>query len=340
MKRNLLLFIILALATACGPSLQVKKFEASKKLPRIDAVVILYPDMYFRGMETYQVYEKWTDLALLMVQELGLTVIGPDEYRIMVDGVITSMVQETDLVSLLKKRGLKPENTLALKLTLTESWQQVQRALTKKDDVRKSSAEFESKMEFSMDVYHVATNSPVLSMSKIVEETILALPSEYDSRPEITAFANANFQVLLQMFKEDLGIRTKGARANIPLYQPGQDLIDFKIQSLPDLRAKFEQLDDMEKDAFVQARIGYRHGELERGIRRTLQRGGPGLLVGSADECTGLKPGDWVIAIIGEETIRLHRFWLFYDGARRLKQSIVYKVLREGTESEVTDACM
>jgi len=95
--------VLLALvSTACGGALKVKEYTFCKEAPPVDAIVILHPDFYFRGMESHQVYEKWMDLAHRLTKRTGVVVIAPDEYTTLTDGMVTNLAYETDLATVLK----------------------------------------------------------------------------------------------------------------------------------------------------------------------------------------------------------------------------------------------
>ncbi len=333
--------VLLALvSTACGGALKVKEYTFCKEAPPVDAIVILHPDFYFRGMESHQVYEKWMDLAHRLTKRTGVVVIAPDEYTTLTDGMVTNLAYETDLATVLKPYGLKVENTIALRLMLVESWQEVQKVVTKKDKKRASRAEFESEMKFTADVYHVGTSQPLLTYADGVSGTVYDEPDEADPRPEITSFALRNYNGLIQALQSKLKVRSRaGSAVKLGLAENPLESLDYQYQTLPPLRKTLEKKDDLERDAVIRARITYRYPTLERGAVRKLQAGTKGVLVTGAAPCTNLKPGDVILEADGVPIRReyhlrgLPAFTAAAPGAPTLK------VLRESSTVTIVVEC-
>lgn len=300
-------FLTMALCllfVACGPGRSVKRYRYLPKAPAARAVVILQPECYFRNMSSYQVYQTWNDLAQEFAARRGLVVIGPDEYRVLVKGVLTNLVQETDLEVVLGRYGIKPEEAIAVRLTVTEAWQQAERAIVNEDGTRGLAAEFESRFEFSADVYHVASSQPLLSLSKEHEVRGQQLPTSADARPEFTAFATGSYRELVAQLAADMSLARGSLLAEVAVVESPGPTINYAFQELQPLSVKLDQLDELETDAKVQGLIEYRAPKLSRALLRTLSKARTGLLVTRAAPCTNMQSGDLILKANGEDVTR------------------------------------
>ena len=326
--------------SACGGSLKVKEYSFCREAPRVDAIVILHPEFYFRGMESHQVYEKWMDVAHRLADGTGAVVIAPDEYTTLTTGMVTDLAYETDVATVLKPYGVSVDNTVAVRLMLVESWQEVQKVVTKKDKRRVSRPEFESEMKFTADVYHVGTSRPLLTYADGSSGTVYDEPNEADPRPEITSFAVRNYNGLIGALKSKLKVRGRvEAPFTLTLAENPLESLDYRYQTLPPLKTTLEKRDELERDAVIRARITYRYPTLERGAVRRLQGGTKGLLVTSASPCTNLKAGDEILEAGGIAMRREYHLRSVLSRTSSSAQPVKLKVLRDGSAATITVNC-
>ncbi len=339
-KRGTVLTVAACLAfLACGPGRSVKRYEYLNNVPAAKAVVILQPECYFRNMASYQVYQTWNDLAQEFTRRTGMVVIGPDEYRVLVKGLLTNLVQETDLEVVLGRYGLKPEEAIAIRMTLTESWQQGERAIVNEDGTRGLAAEFESKFEYSADVYHVATSRPLLSITKEHEVRGLQLPTSADARPELTGFARESYRDLVTQLQEEMTIAPGSPLANLKVLESPGPTIEYAFQDLQPLCVKLEQLDALEKDATIQGLIEYRVPTLTRALMRKALKADKGLLVIQSAPCSNLQSGDLILRANGEEIWRPYQLTRSALGALNLGKPLALRFRRGGEELQGVYSC-
>lgn len=332
------LFCSLMLA-GCGSGLSVKKYEYLSKAPAVRAVVILQPECYFRNMASYQVYQTWNDLAREFTQRSGVIIIGPDEYRVLVKGLLTNLVQETDLEVVLARYGVKPDEAVAIRTTLTESWQQAERAIINEDGSRGLAAEFESKFEFGADVYHVGTSRPLLSLVKNHEVRGSQLPTSSDARPEFTQFARSSYGSLVEQLLVEMKLASGSVLGGISVLESPLQAIEYAFQELPPLSVKLEQLDEMDRDARVQGLIEHRAPSLERGLLRQALKAEPGLLVTVAPGCSNLQAGDLLLQADGEVIFRPYQLLRSAWAALRSGKPLALRFRRGAEEFQSIYSC-
>ncbi len=331
--------LVLLTCAACGGTPEVKRYAFLDKVPAVKAVVILHPELYFRGMTSPQVYQKWMDLAAEVGSRTRLLVIGPDEYRVMVNGVLTNLAQETDLRSVLRAYGVEPEEAVAVRLSITESWQQVLRTVTKKDGTKGQRSEFDSRFAYEADVYHVGTSRPLLSLDLQHKYRGEALPTGADARPELTAFARESHARLVSLLVEHLDVGGRSDHPRLTVVPSPADAVAYAYQELNPLRIALDQKDSMERDATVDGLVGYWAPELDRGHRRTLRTAGTGLLVVSAEGCTNMQPGDFIVQAGGEPAVRPYQLVRAFHASRHLGNPLAIRFRRGNHEFQAVYEC-
>jgi len=336
----LVALLVTAAASGCGGSKHIRMYSYAENLPPVHAIVILQPDFYFRGMESYQAYEKWMDLAHQLSDKTDLVVIGPDEVRVLVTGVVTSLSHETDVLTVLKRYGIKPQNTIALKVMLTESWQQVQSVISNKEKSRAGRAEFESELSFCADAFQVDTSHPVFSLTETVTLKLVHSPNESDARPAITSFAAANYDRLISVLKRDFDAagRSTDPRGATVMENP-LECKKYRYQTMPTLEESLAQKDEIEQDAALRGRVTYRFPTLERGLIRKLFKGGSGLLVAGAEACSALRPDDRILKADGLGLTREYQFSRAISAAVAAQRAVSLEVLRDGKTVTVEYRC-
>lgn len=336
---GLMLAVFLSIAS-CGGGHEIKKYSYAAQMPEVKAIVILQPEFYFRQMQSYQVFAKWMDFAHMIGSRTGAIVVGPDEVRVLVEGVVTSLAHETNVLTLLKKYGVKPENAVAIKFQLTESWQQVQSVISNEKSSQVGRVQFDSDFAFSGDVFRVDTSHPLFSVSHAVSQTISVSPTEGDSRPEITQYAKLNYAKVLGYLVRQFGVPDAPVgEPAVTLVENPLEALDYQYQTLPVLKDILEQKDEIERDAAIRSLITYRHPDLDRGHVRTLTKQREGILVTSAQGCSGLQAGDRVVKAAGDEVRRTYQFERAVRGALATGKQLSLDVVRDGSTVSVDYRC-
>lgn len=329
-------------AASCGGGIVYKKFSYAEKVKRVKALVIVQPDLAFRGMQAHQVFERWMDFMHKLSRETDLILIGPDEYRVLTSGVVTDLIHETDLATQLKKYGVSPQETVAVKVMLLESWQQVQSVVSNRDKSRRGISEYDSEIEFSADAYLVSNSKPLFSIAHRVSETLFALPGECDPRPEITTFADEHYALLIDKLVDELGARKiDPGKTQWPVtaLETPREALDYRYQALTPLKISLEEMDEMDKDVVLNGRVCYRHPNLDRGASRALLRMNDGLYVQKAETCSGLESGDWLLKAGGADVKRTYQVLRAVRGFATTGTALEFEVKRKGNVRTVTYSC-
>jgi hypothetical protein len=286
-----------ALIWGCGPGREITRYEYLPKAPAVKAVVLLQPEFYFRNMQPYQVYQKWSDLATRFSQRTGVVIVAPDEYRVLVKGVLTNLAQETDLRAVLDGYGVEVENAIAIRFALTESWQQEERAIVSEDGTRGLTTEFRSQFECSGDVYHVGTSRPLLSLTGEHKYRGAQLPSGADARPELTQFANECYGALLAIVTNEMEVSSGPAAPGVAVVESPVPAMSYELPEMAPLTVKLDQLDAIETDAIVLSLIEYQAANLPRLAVRIACAAQQGLVVTAASTCANLQVGDHILQV-------------------------------------------
>jgi len=322
---KLFLTLIATGMCACSGSARLETYSSAKKLAPVKAVVLLAPDMFFRGMKAHDVFEKWSDLADLLASSAGLVVVGPDEFHILTSHAVSDLVHETDVGLVLGRYGIDPENALALKLTLTEAWQQASSEVSNQRGGHAARAAYESELQFAAEVYHVASTAPVFAFSDSERLTTWDSPSASDPRPELTRFAlDCYQQVLASMLKLPVPGPSKVPPWAVVVQSP-YEAARFAFGELPALVDALSSMDEVDREAALNARLDYRHPSLPRPAVKSLLTLPAGVYVLSSTK-PELHAGDIILKASG---IDLNRE---YQAARFLRSTpLVLEVVRDGS---------
>jgi len=331
--------LLVAVLASCG-GLDVQRYSYAEKVGRVKAVVLLPTEFYFRGMESYQAFERWMDCARMFSRHTDLTVIGPDEVRILTSGVVSNLLQETNLVTVLKRYNLEPEEVVAVTLMLTESWQQAQSLITHdKTGKKRSRAQFESDFRFGAEAYHVGSSQPIFSMSHLMSQTVVSLASENDKRPELTAYAKGHFASVLKLLVDDFNVKRVPQREDLVVLDSLKEEMSYRYQNRKSLEESMAEKDEIERDASIRARVSFRYPGLERGARRKLMRLEEGLLVQKAPDCSNLREGDMVLSINGEALSREYQLERGLEASASRGETPKLQVKRGAETVEVSFDC-
>ena len=328
-------------AAGCAQSIQVQEYEYTRSVPEVRAVVLLAPDTSFRGMASYQVYEKWMDLAHALESRFGVVVVGADEMRFTSASSVTDLARETNLAELLRRYGVLADNAIAVRLNLTESWQEVFRLVTQKEQARSSLREFDSELQLTLDVYHVGTSKPVLSVSNRFEGVLWDEPDEVDARPEVTRFVReAERRLLEELQARFVFSRLAPEAMSVQVWENPAECMKYKYQALPSAEESMAQVDAIEVDAFRRGRIVYRYPDLDRGGIRGLMGRPAGVLVGAGSACCPLQAGDFVVSADGRPVTREYQLRREIGAAVAPGAAVSLGVVRgEAQEVQVSCAC-
>jgi hypothetical protein len=334
------LLLPLLVVAACGSGLKIQKYSFAAKTPPVQAVVVLPPDFYFRGMQAYQVYEKWMDFVHLLADESDVVILAPDEFKVLVSGPITSLAHETDIVTQLKRYGVSLDNAVAVKLSLTESWQQASSVVSATETTSHAGrSDYESEVEFSADVFHVGTNNPILTLSRKRDLKGGLDPTDSDARPDITQFGRDNMKALLGVLGRDFILTKKSAAApglNIAVADNALESLWYRWGELATLDSLLAQKDDMERDAALRGRVSYRYPTLDRSQLRAFLKYKSGLPVLEAPADSGLKAGDRIIKADGKEIQREYQLRREVRAQAAIASPLDLEVLRDDQTVTVT----
>jgi hypothetical protein len=340
MKAYLLNLLVLftVLVSACSGAFVSEEYEYLPKVKRVDAFVLLHPAFYFRGMKSHDVYERWMMLADELAEKTGVVVIGPDEYRTMTSGMVTDLARETDVAVTLKKFGIDARHAIALRLTLTESWQQLERSVSGRGKSYKGRGSFRSDVEFTADAYHVETSKPLLTAKNSYSGVLPGELRTGDSHPGLTQFATESYDYLLVRLASHFHFPTLPANANVQGLANPLEVEEYQYEKLATLGEELTKKDEIDQDAMRINRILFRYPLIKRGDRRLLQKGLHGVLVKSAAKCSGLRQGDFLVTANGRKVSREYhlngvRMW-FKQG-----KAVVFELLRDQKRVKVTSSC-
>lgn len=329
---------VFLLVTCCGGSFLSQEYEYLPQVKKVDAIVLLHPSFYFRGMKSHQVYERWMTLADDLARNTGALIIGPDEYRTMTTGMLTDLAHETDVPVTLKRYGISAENAVAIRLTLTESWQEVERTVSGKGKSYKGRGEFRSDVEFVADVYHLATSKPLLTAKNSFSGVLRGDARPGDAHPGMTRFAAESYHYLTVRLASHFEFPALPPTVDVRGLANPLEVENYRHEKLPSFGEELARKDEMDRDAMRVNRILFRYPEILRGQRRLLQKGLHGILVQRAARCTGLKEGDFVVAADAAKVTREYHL----NGIRLLLaagRQVTFEVLRGKNREKVTTRC-
>lgn len=291
--------VALTALAACAGSARLQTYPASRTLPEVKAVVLLPPEIFFRGMKAYQVFEKWIDLADALTARSGVVVVGPDEFNVITSQAVTDLAHETNIPAVLGKFGIDSDNALALKLTLTEAWQEGSCEISSEHGAKMVGTPYESEFMLSAEVYHVSTTAPVLTFSDSLRLTTWDSPSAADPRPDITRFSRECYNRILNALASLPGFpppppAPAADRPRLVTAQSPREALRFAYRDLKPLIDLFHGMDEMDRDATLNARIEYRNPHLPRPVARALMELPAGVYIISA-HIPELLPGDIVV---------------------------------------------
>jgi hypothetical protein len=337
--RILTALTIVATLWGCGHGKGIERYEYLAKAPAVKAVVLLQPEFYFRNMQPYQVYQKWSDLARRFAQRTGVVLVAPDEYRVLVKGVLTNLAQETDLRTVLDGYGLEVEQAVAIRLALTESWQQEERSIVSEDGTRGLATEFKSQFECSADVYHVGTSRPLFSLTKQHKYRGAQLPSGADARPELTQFANECYDALLSVLMDEMTVAAGPRERGLAVVESPMSAMTFQLPEMAPLTVKLEQLDAIEADAVILSLIEYQSSPAPRLAVRNACAAREGLVVTSAAACSNLQVGDQILSVGSKPVHRAYQLGNEVQRARGTGRPVTIRFKRGKEEFQAVYGC-
>ena len=321
---GLALLLCLELA-ACGSAPTVVYRTKPTEFGEVKAVILLPGEYFFRGIGAENIFEKWVDVAHLLTERFGVMVVGPDEYRITVQGPLGSPQEQTTLTPLIRSLRLKPEDVVLLRIRMVEDWQEQGGSKSATGAELRARTARESRATFSAELTSYATGAVLAEYDSGRLPLSMVSGDDADARPDITAL----FREQLVYFLGDLSAHYKLAewppekKAAWPVLRENPlEAGEAETLELPSLKKRLLTADEFTRDAALRSLVEYRHPGMDRGMARAMVRTGTlGLYVESAAPCWGLQGGDVITGVNGDALRReyqLLRAWLAGGGALRL----------------------
>ncbi|MBM4354039.1 MAG: hypothetical protein FJ109_09640 [Deltaproteobacteria bacterium] len=298
----LVLVPIIVFGVACSSAETVRTYPMLHELSPPTAIVLLPAEIHFRSMRAHHYYDYWVDFADLFARETQLPVLGPDDFTLRSEGLVTDPMRETDAAARLSALGLRPEDAVGVRLQLLESWQQGESMLSNGRGESFRGGGFQSRIDFQAEIVHFGTGRPLLALTAHVDLDSLPSPTDSDPRPDVTRYMAERQRQVLSLLVERCSVPSPPAppASDARLAEGPQGAARQRYRDLPSVIDQTARADEIDREVALTARIAYRHPGLARDVERALIKLGPDTLyVISAAECTGLLPGDVITSVEG-----------------------------------------
>ncbi len=338
LSRNVAGLLALALVAGCGgPRVKVKTFDRVQGHPEVRAVVFLPSEYMLRDMRAYDVFEKDLDAADHLARRLRVAVYATDEYRILADGLLMDLRNETSLPIVLEADGLATDQAVAVRFTLTENVQEGSTVLSGEGREGTIGRAFRSTLLLDLEAYHVGSNEPLATVSiRKVVDPFREVP-DHDDTPWHRETLLEGLDRLLEAIEDQVRLPRPGGRGPVGVLASPAEAVAFSWGELGSLKERLATEDDLMRDATTLRRVRYRHPEAPPPLQRRLSRLDRGLLVTKAPACAGLRPGDVILDVDGLAVQRDYQ-WLRILRTRRGRPLDV-TALRDGEEVKLSFDC-
>jgi hypothetical protein len=299
-RRFALSFVVLLTVIGCGGAqVKVKTYDLVQGRPEVRAVVLLPSEYMLRGMRAYDVFEKDLDAAEYLARRLRLAVYASDEYRILAEGLLMDLRNETSLPIALEADGLDPGQAIAVRYTLTENVQEGATVLSGEGREGTIGRAYRSTLFLELEAYHVGSNEPLATVSVHKEVDPFREVPDHDATPWHRETLLEGLDRLLTEIGDQVQLPGPGGPGPVRILTPAAEAVAFAWGDLESLKERLAREDDLMREANVQRRVRYRNPKASPKVQRQLARLHRGLLVDEASACSGLRAGDVILDVDG-----------------------------------------
>ncbi len=302
------LVVLIAVIGCGGARVKVKTFDRVQGRPEVRAVVLLPSEYMLRGMRAYDVFEKNLDAADHLARRLQVAVYAADEYRILADGLLMDLRNETSLPITLEADGLEPKQAIAVRYTLTENVQEGATVLSGEGREGTIGRAFRSTLFMDLEAYHVGSNEPLATISLRKEVDPFREVPDHDDTPWHRETLLEGLDRLLEEIDDQVRLPGPGTRGPVRVLTPAAEAVGFSWGELGSLKARLAKEDELMRDANIQRRVRYRHPKAPLAFQRRLTKLDRGLLVETAPSCSGLRAGDVILDVDGVAVQRSYQW--------------------------------
>ncbi len=337
-RRLAMSLVVLVAVIGCGGArVKVKTFDRVQGRPEVAAVVLLPSEYMLRGMRAYDVFEKDLDAADHLARRARVAVYASDEYRILTDGLLMDLRNETSLPIALEADGLDAKQAVAVRYTLTENVQEGATVLSGEGREGTIGRAFRSTLFLELEAYHVGSNEPLAMISIRKEVDPFREVPDHDDTPWHRETLLEGLDRLLAEIGEQVRLPGPGSMGPVRVLTPAAEAVAFSWGDLDSLKARLAKEDALMRDANIQRRVRYRHPTAPPPLQRRLSTLDRGLLVAKAPACSSLRAGDVILDVDGVAVGRGYQ-WQRVLRTRRGRPLEVTAV-RDGAEIKLSFDC-
>ena len=320
-----------------GARVKVKTYDRVKGNPEVRAVVLLPSEYMLRNMQAYDVFEKDLDAADHLSRRLNVAVYSADEYRILADGLLMDLRNETSMPVKLEADGLGVDQSVAIRYALTENVEEG--AVVLSGDGREGTIgrAFRSTLFLELEAYHVGSNQPLAMVSIRKEVDPFREVPDHDDTPWHRETLLNGLDRLLEEIGEQVRLPGPGGDGPVRVLTPPAEAVAFSWGELGSLKDRLATEDDLMREATVMRRVKYRQFRAPPPVQRRLYKLKRGLMVADAPACAGVRQGDVVLDVDGVVVGREHQ-WQRILRTRR-GRPLAVTALRDGAKVKLSFDC-
>lgn len=338
LSRGAVCLLLLVTGFGCGGArVKVKTFDRVQGRPEIRAVVLLPSEYMLRDMRAYDVFEKDLDAADHVARRLDVAVYGADEYRVLADGLLMDLRNETSIPIALEADGLDGNQAVAVRYTLTENVQEGATVLSGEGREGTIGRAFRSTLFLELEAYHVGTNEPLAMVSLLKEVDPFREVPDHDDTPWHRETLLEGLDRLVEEIRGQVQLPGPGPGGPVRVLTPATEAVAYAWGELGSLQERLATEDAIMRDANVARRVRYRHPDASPPRQRQLASLDRGLLVDDAPACAGLRAGDVILGADGVAVARAYQ-WRRILRTRR-GRPLVIDALRDGAEITLSYDC-
>ncbi|MFH1531403.1 MAG: hypothetical protein ABIK09_11810 [Pseudomonadota bacterium] len=331
------LLVLVVVAGCGGVRVKVKTFDRVQGHPQVRALVLLPSEYMLREMRAYDVFEKDLDAADHLSLRQRVAVYAADEYRILAQGLLLDLRNETSLPVVLEADGLATDQAVAIRFTLTENVQEGATVLSGEGREGTIGQAFRSTLFLEIEAYHVGSNQPLATVSIRKEVDPFREVPDHDDTPWHREILLEGLDRLLVEIEDQVRLPGPGGPGPVRVLASAAEAVAFSWGALGSLKARLATEDDLMRDATVLQRVRYRHPKAPPPLQRRLSKLERGLLVDEAPACAGLRVGDVLLEADGVALARDYQ-WTRILRTRR-HRPLEVTALREGREIKLSFDC-
>jgi len=269
LSRGIAVSLALFVVGGCGGvRVKVKTFDGVQGQPAVRAVVLLPSEYMLRDMRAYDVFEKDLDAAEHLARKLRVAVYAADEYRILAQGLLLDLRNETSLPIVLEADGLGAEQTVAIRYTLTENVQEGATVLSGEGREGTIGRAFRSTLFLELEAYHVGSNQPLATVSIRKEVDPFREVPDHDDTPWHRETLLNGLDRLLSEIDDQVRFPGPGGPGPVRVLTAVAESVAFSWGELGSLKARLATEDELMRDATVLRRVRYRHPKAPPPLQR------------------------------------------------------------------------